>query len=99
MEWEAMVLALISLVAIARLSGVISALLSNVLPSGNIPSTSLGMNRLVMWVVAALCAVIGNSMGMSIGVLGIQGADLWAEVIFMMAAVDTMDAISRKWLL
>jgi hypothetical protein len=103
MEWEAVLVVLITALAVSRVGDVVNAILGGVLPSGNIGSTSLKMDRLVLWIVAAVMAYIGhdiigfdmlNALGVSSG-----NTDMIWNILAFMSIVDATDAFARKKLL
>ena len=102
MEWEAVLVVLITALAVSRTGDVVNAILGSVLPSGNIGPTSLKMDRLVLWIVAAVLAYIGHEVlefDMLSTLLDVGDVDLIWNVLAFMSVVDAVDAFARKKLL
>ena len=102
MEWEAVLVVLITALAVSRVGDVVNAILGGVLPSGNIGPTSLKMDRLVLWIVAAVLAFIGHEVlefDMLSTLLDVGDVDLIWNMLAFMSVVDAVDAFARKKLL
>ena len=102
MEWEAVLVVLVTALAVSRTGDVVNAILGSVLPSGNIGPTSLKMDRLVLWIVAAVLAFIGHAVlefDMLSSLLDVGDVDLIWNMLAFMSVVDAVDAFARKKLL
>jgi|TARA_B110000438_G_scaffold184525_1_gene176230 hypothetical protein len=102
MEWEAVLVVLVTALAVSRTGDVVNAILGSVLPSGNIGPTSLKMDRLVLWIVAAVLAFIGHEVlefDMLSTLLDVGDVDLIWNMLAFMSVVDAVDAFARKKLL
>ena len=102
MEWEVVLVVLITALAVSRTADVVNAILSNVLPSGNIGGTSLRMDRLVMWISAGVLGYIGHDViGFDIlsELLGTGETDMIWNILAFMSVTDAVDAFARKKLL
>jgi len=102
MEWEAVLVVLVTALAVSRTGDVVNAILGSVLPSGNIGPTSLKMDRLVLWIVAAVLAYIGHEVlefDMLSTLLDVGDVDLIWNMLAFMSVVDAVDAFARKKLL
>ncbi|MAQ58230.1 MAG: hypothetical protein CL718_03130 [Chloroflexi bacterium] len=102
MEWEAVLVVLVTALAVSRTGDVVNAILGSVLPSGNIGPTSLKMDRLVLWIVAAVLAYIGHEVlefDMLSVLLDVGDVDLIWNMLAFMSVVDAVDAFARKKLL
>ena len=87
---------------VSRTGDVVNAILGSVLPSGNIGPTSLKMDRLVLWIVAAVLAYIGHEVlefDMLSTLLDVGDVDLIWNMLAFMSVVDAVDAFARKKLL
>ena len=102
MEWEAVLVVLVTALAVSRTGDVVNAILGSVLPSGNIGPTSLKMDRLVLWIVAAVLAYIGHEVlefDMLSTLVDVGDVDLIWNMLAFMSVVDAVDAFARKKLL
>jgi hypothetical protein len=99
--WEAvLVLAIVGLAA-SRLADVVNEILSPVIP-GTLGSMKLSGGRIVMWIVAAIFAVIVvNTVNYDpIAKIGMaDGADSIWNIVMVILATDAADAFFRRRLL
>lgn len=99
--WEAvLVLAIVGL-AISRIASVVSELLAPAIPE-QLKPTRLSGDRVVLWIVAAVFAVVAVSVVEydPIAATGIaaDADDIW-NILFVVAAADAADAFFRGRLL
>jgi len=101
-EWEAVLVVLVTALAVSRVGDFVNAILGSVLPSGNIGSTSLKMDRLVLWIVAAVMGYIGSEVlnfDMLSTLLDVGPVNVIWNILAFMSIVDATDAFARKKLL